>query len=315
MVPKLCDIVAKEVVCIEQEASIDDAVLKMAELNARDIVVIDNANNDYYLLNTNTLINLKIKGFDFTQPLKNAQLQKIKKFPKNLSVISALDALDKDDEYFCIVTEDNKLTGIVSFADIVTNVDPKLMFRKRKVKHILFQHIPKKAQVEQLTADVIKELKNSASDSIIVYKDDKPVGIFTTKDIILLLHKKKDLNVPIGKYMSKPLVMLPKEATIKEALEFIQKRNFKRIVLSDKDGQVAGVVTQKELLRQMQNKWLDFVKKKEKRLSAINKELQKKAERDFLTKIYNRQKFEDFIEYEINKDNRYNSKSFSIFLA
>ena len=61
MVPKLCDIVAKEVVCIDWEASIDDAVLKMAELNARDIVVIDNANNDYYLLNTNTLINLKIK--------------------------------------------------------------------------------------------------------------------------------------------------------------------------------------------------------------------------------------------------------------
>ena len=100
MVPKLSDIVTKEVVYIDWEASIDDAVLKMAELNVRDIVVIDNTNNDYYLPNTNTLINLKVKGFDFAQPLKNAQLQKIKKFPKNLSVISALDALNKDDEYF-----------------------------------------------------------------------------------------------------------------------------------------------------------------------------------------------------------------------
>jgi len=146
MVPKLSDIVTKEVVYIDWEASIDDAVLKMAELNVRDIVVIDNTNNDYYLPNTNTLINLKVKGFDFAQPLKNAQLQKIKKFPKNLSAISALDALNKDDEYFCIIGEDGSLIGIVSFADIVTNVDPELMFRKRKVKHILFSIYQKRLE-------------------------------------------------------------------------------------------------------------------------------------------------------------------------
>jgi diguanylate cyclase (GGDEF)-like protein len=75
-------------------------------------------------------------------------------------------------------------------------------------------------------------------------------------------------------------------------------------------------------LHQYQNRMIDFIKEEGNRISKMNEELlskatqlEEKASFDFLTKLYNRRKFNSFLEYEISKSNRYKEEIFSLLLV
>ena len=86
-------------------------------------------------------------------------------------------------------------------------------------------------------------------------------------------------------------------------------------------GKLKGVITQSELLRLVNNKWMEIIKQKGDELSKINQKLlektvslEEKASTDFLTKLYNRRKFDDIMEYEVNQVKRYKDRDLCVLL-
>ena len=171
--------------------------------------------------------------------------------------------------------------------------------------------------------ELVLQMKDNNSDSIIIIdEDNKPTGIFTTKDFINLIYLNSDLSKPIGSYMTTPVYTLNEDSTVSEAIDFIRDKHFKRIVITNDENEVVGILTQKELLRIIYNKWIDFIKEEGNRISKINEELltkttklEKKASMDFLTKLYNREKFNSFLDYEINKIKRYKEQYLSLLIV
>jgi diguanylate cyclase (GGDEF)-like protein len=121
--------------------------------------------------------------------------------------------------------------------------------------------------------------------------------------------------------MSSPLETVHYNCTIFSSLEFIRKKKFKRLVVSDENGKVAGVTTQTELLRLVNNRWMEIIKQKGNELSEINQKLmektsylEQKASTDYLTQLYNRRKFDAMVDYEIKQVKRYKTRNLSIIL-
>jgi CBS domain-containing protein len=78
----------------------------------------------------------------------------------------------------------------------------------------------------------------------------KPVGIITERDIVRIVGKLDPalLHTPIRDLMSKPLITLSPESTIRDALLTMQQKNIRRIPIVDKET-VVGIITDKDLFQ------------------------------------------------------------------
>nr|MDO8086192.1 CBS domain-containing protein [Candidatus Sigynarchaeum springense] len=91
-------------------------------------------------------------------------------------------------------------------------------------------------------------LKFNSSYIIITDKDNKPVGIVTEKDFMVIIAREKACHgEPIKDVMSKPLVTTTYETSLEECGEILKRNGIKHLPIT-KEGKLHGVITIKELL-------------------------------------------------------------------
>ena len=220
MMPTIEEIAVKTIVSIEIERPLKEAIQKMASSNHRNIVVIENLSNNhkiFYLLTISDLIEYKLCNIDENVLLKELKLEKAKVLNKDLNILNVLNEVDSTDKYMVIV-ESNELIGILSYSDIINNIDPKILMKKQTIATLILQYKATTTYENTSTIQAIRLMKDNNSDSIIILDDSlKAIGIFTTKDFINLIHQNSDLNNPISNYMTSPVNTLSENSTISEA--------------------------------------------------------------------------------------------------
>jgi len=321
MMPTVSDICTKEIVSINIKSTISDAIRLMTEKNVRSVLITEEDCKNYFIFTTNNAIEYKIKNLSLDTKLNELNLPKIQKIDAKVSVLEITNKDDLISEYF-IVLDQGKVVGILSQTDIINNIDPQMLLQKQTISSIMLQYTVQTVYENEATINAIKIMKNEDVDSVIIIDDErKPLGIFTTKDFLNIVSETADFTLPIKKYMSSPLETLPKDVKIYEALKFIRTKHFKRLIVTDENDKIAGVITQQELLRLINNKWMEVIRDRGLELSKINDELMKKtslleatASQDFLTKLYNRRKFDTLLQYEIEQINRYQGREMSMII-
>lgn len=91
-----------------------------------------------------------------------------------------------------------------------------------------------------------KVMKDQGIGSLIVTKDDKPVGIITERDILykVVAEGKDPAKTPLKEVMSSPLISVPIGTTVREALTIMVKNNIRRLLIRDGD-KIVGIISQR----------------------------------------------------------------------
>jgi CBS domain-containing protein len=78
-----------------------------------------------------------------------------------------------------------------------------------------------------------------------------PVGIITGKDIVKHLAERPiSYSAPVNELMSRPVVTIHPNASLQDALQTMQERNIRRLlVMSDDGNNMAGIITDKDIFR------------------------------------------------------------------
>jgi CBS domain-containing protein len=77
-----------------------------------------------------------------------------------------------------------------------------------------------------------------------------PVGIITERDIINNLSlPDANLQIVVNSIMSKPIVTIQETHSLIDALKKMQKNNFRRLPITNKEGMLVGIVTDKDILK------------------------------------------------------------------
>ncbi|WP_373000946.1 diguanylate cyclase [Sulfurimonas sp.] len=317
--PKVSDISTKDVLCIKDSQTIQEAIELMYENNHRDIVIRIENKQEFGLLKVNDVIRLKLQDIDFSQQIKTIKYDIVASVNDNDSVLDCLKEIDSVNNCLCAVDDEYNLTGFVSYYDIVSSIDPQMMLEKRPVSEILLTTHIKQAFVVTPAAEVARMMDSILYDCVIVDEEESPVGIVTTKDVMQMLGNNEDLNKPISEYMSTPLQTVRYDTSIKDALDFIQKKHFKRLIVENYDGKIIGQITQEEIVAKVYSKWAENMRDNDAELREINKLLAARAMKyeelstiDNLTGIFNRSKFEMELRNEIKRIERYTTDTFSL---
>lgn len=319
MIPTVYDICIQDVLTIDVQKTLDDAIKKMSDYNLRTIILKNYEDKSYHILTTTHLLEFKISNIDKSAILEDLKIPKVKELDKNINLLSVLNDIDSSDEYM-VITENEKLIGIVSYTDIVNNIDPQIMMKKQTLSSLTHQYKAVTTDENASTLQVIHLLKESSRDAVIIVDSDlRPIGIFTTKDFIDIVHNDFDLLKPIKNYMTSPVNTLDDRTTIAKAVKYIKDKHYKRIVVVDENRYLSGIITQKELLKTVYNKWIELIKEEGSKMSRTNEKLLKATSKlkkevsfDYLTKLYNRNMFDTLLIEQIENFKNYSNYSFSL---
>ena len=86
--------------------------------------------------------------------------------------------------------------------------------------------------------------------SVVVTQDGKPAGIVTERDILRKVCPQQLCTraVTAGEIMNKPLIHIEADAGLGQASSLMARKDVRRLLVMDK-GKVAGIVTQKDVMR------------------------------------------------------------------
>ena len=84
-------------------------------------------------------------------------------------------------------------------------------------------------------------------------KKEIPIGIVTERDIARTVGfaAKHSIfgDIPLSEMMSKPLITTQPGASLKDAVILMQQKDIRRLPIIDEDGQLVGIITEKDILR------------------------------------------------------------------
>lgn len=317
--PSVGDIATTSVITIDIKDSASNAIDKMLKHEHRHVVVVDGYK--YFIISVVDILHLQEKNIALETSLNELKLKKIPVINKNKNILDSLEFLNGSAEYICVLNNDESLYGLLTHTDITNNIDPDTLMENYRLQDFLkIGRRMKWVSKEEKVSDIVSDMLDSAYDNVIVVDNLKPIGILTTKDIMLLIKNKVDLHVEVQAHMSTPVDTINKTVTIKDALNFIKQKHYKRAVVVDDNGNLSGVISQKELISLTYSNWVVLMKEYQDELSEINallknqnKEYEKIASTDTLTGLYNRYKFSElFMSSFVSMSQRDNDMSLII---
>ena len=98
-------------------------------------------------------------------------------------------------------------------------------------------------------SECVKVMKQAEIGSVVVVQEDKPVGIFTERDLVKkIVEGSEILNLAVSQVMSKPLTVISPNATVWDAITLMGRVNIRRLPVVG-NGKLLGIVTERDVLR------------------------------------------------------------------
>lgn len=111
------------------------------------------------------------------------------------------------------------------------------------------------ATEDQTIQQICKTMLDHDIGSVVIVKrlvdGNKPVGILTERDIVHQIGSSDFFLIqqPIREIMKYPLITISPTTSIKEAVQIMQSKNIRRLLVVDKDDKPKGILTQKDVFK------------------------------------------------------------------
>jgi len=117
----------------------------------------------------------------------------------------------------------------------------------------LVSDIMKKDVISIDEAKTIKDAANMMNEarigSIIITKDDTPIGILTERDFVTKIAAKEiPLSTPLSEVMTKPLLVIEPNQTVWEVAEIMKNMGIHRVAVQE-GNKIIGMVTTTDLVK------------------------------------------------------------------
>ena len=295
--PHMYEIATRDVVTVDSKMCLKDAIEVLKKSHHTSIIVV--SNKDYYLFSTNDIIKIKLNDNNLNTSLEDISLTIIPQIDKDATVIDGMNFVNDGVKMLCVIENDRSLFGIVTNSDIISSIDPETLIDNITIKDYfkksaIIQYIDK----DKTILEALSIIDQGESDCVIVTDNNHPKGILTSKDVISILSNNISLEHKLDLFCSCPLQTISENFTIKEAIDYVNKKHFKRVVTVDSNGKISSIISQQELISYSYNHWANMMKNYHDKLLSLNTELKEKSDKlqlmattDMLTKLYNRYMF------------------------
>jgi len=182
--------------------------------------------------------------------------------------------MDHKIRHLVVTTEDGSLCGLVSESDFVKHIGNEFLVQFKEVNAVMNNQV-KTLSESHLVSEALAFMADKRISCVVVERDSQPVGIFTERDVVSLGERLQSLyKEPLIKVMHSPVQTVVANTSIHEALEIMDNKKFRRLVIADEQNRVAGILTRHDIVKSIQSQHVETLKNEIIRQETIVKQLQ-----------------------------------------
>ncbi|HEY9808419.1 MAG TPA: CBS domain-containing protein [Halomicronema sp.] len=159
-----------------------------------------------------------------------------------------------------ILDDQENLVGVFTSESVRQILKPADLLQMRRVEEIITKNVLT-APTNSSIFEVAQQMATSKKSCVVICPSDnyfhaknhnkplKPIGIITERDIVKFTANNIDLEeTTADKVMSYPLLPIENNANLWQAHQIMQEKRIRRLVVINKSGYLAGIITQSTLL-------------------------------------------------------------------
>jgi PAS domain S-box-containing protein len=276
------EIITAEVVSVSPETPLSQAVSLMEDRRISCLLIVRDK-KPAGIFTERDLVRAVIRG-DYNDDLqiKNIMTEAVVSARSDMIVYEAYNLLRKHKvRHLVVVDEEGSLCGIVTQTDLMNNLGLEYFIEFKSLSEIMTHNVVTLGK-DNSVAEALSAMAEHSISCIVIEEAGKPAGIITERDAIRLARSIKNiLPVKAGEVMSSPVVAIPEDYSIYDSAGLMRRKRIRRLVITDKDGRIAGLITQSDIIKRLEQRYIETLKEilreKEEQLSRIEKSLKEKS--------------------------------------
>jgi CBS domain-containing protein len=268
----LAELMTWNIVTVDQDASLARATEVMAMARISSVLVMELGNPVGIVTERDVLRALEAQvpqeqtvGTVMGRPLVSAR--------KDMSLHDAYHFMAQKGVRHLLVTDAaNGPVGIVSESDFRFHLGLEFYRRMQDVRTVMSARMPVLPPTA-LVRDAVSAMAARDANCAVVAVDCKPVGMVTERDAVRFYRDGAgSLDRSLQEAMSTPVATIPVGTHLHDALELMQAQRIRHLVVVGDRGEVAGILSEHDVVRQLETEYLDFALRDSRRTRKQLKE-------------------------------------------
>ncbi|MGD9022372.1 MAG: CBS domain-containing protein [Deltaproteobacteria bacterium] len=280
---RLSEILTPNVVNVSPTTSVSEVIRTMHSKNISCIVVVE-ANKPIGIFTERNVVQvLAERGPDFDgREIRALMSSPVLTANQNVEVHIAYNLLVTHKiRRLVVVDDEGSVVGVITQSNLIEHLGYEYFIEIKKVSQIMTKilfTISKDMTVPQALRGMARE----SLSCLVIAQDDRPVGILTERDVARLSVDRGDIwKLKVEQVMSSPVQTLSQQTPVHEAAKIMQNKNVRRVVVVDMDGKIVGLITQSDIVKGLEGKYIEtlkeVIKEKDVKIESTSRDLAEKT--------------------------------------
>ena len=199
-----------------------------------------------------------------------------------LDIYSAYNLLTINNiRHLVVVDQENKLCGVATQSNMMDHLGYEYFLEFKKIFQVMTPELHTISR-DLSARHTLLEMAGKSTSCLVVTENERPVGIITERDMTNLLIRGVGLeNLSVDEIMSSPVHSCHLTLPLLDAVRIMKERGIRRLIVLDKDGKIAGLTTQSDIIKglhsQSMQKLKHLVVEKDRQLQKTSRKLAEKT--------------------------------------
>ena len=259
---KLSEVLTPNVISVSADTPVSEAIRTMRNRNISCIVVLEENKPIGIFTERNAVQVVAQQGPKFNDnEIRDFMSSPVLTAHKDVEVHVAYNMfLTHKIRRLVVVDDRGHAVGVFTQSNIIEHLGYEYFVEIKKVSQIMTKVLATTTQ-DTLLFRALKGMAREGLSCLIVAEDDRPVGILTERDMAGMSVDTADVwQLKVKEVMSTPVQTLDRHTAVHDAAKIMQEKNIRRVVVVDEDGKIAGLITQSDIVRGLEGKYVETLK-------------------------------------------------------
>ncbi|MBI5014290.1 MAG: GGDEF domain-containing protein [Deltaproteobacteria bacterium] len=259
----LRDLVHREGLTVEAGSPLKRAIHAM-RANGKGVVVLLRGEEPAGILTERDVVDLLHRGIDLSEPVEPHAKKTLIVTSGDRAIGYALNLmLENNIRRLIVQGASGEFLGVITQEDLAQQLEEDFYRSSVRVKHILDKvGTLISGRRDSGVRAILEQMVRHRISAVPILEDGVAVGIITEKDILRLADAEVPLSAAVEQYMSSPVVTADPEVPIVDVVQRMRSHDIRRVVVVDGRGHAIGVLTNRDLVRNLELDYNDFLERK-----------------------------------------------------
>ncbi|HIJ78158.1 MAG: CBS domain-containing protein [Desulfobulbaceae bacterium] len=282
---QLAEILTPEVITVQPDTLVSEALLLMRNNSISCIIVAHQAKPVGIITERNVVkfVAQSLSG------AADCAIREVMSSPvitagSGMDIFEAYNVLSMNNmRHLAVVDEEKCLIGVVTLSNIVEKLTYESFVDMKRVSQVMTHGVCTVSR-DVGVRQVLVEMADKAISCIVVVDGSQPVGIITERDVSRLLIDYPDADLshlPVVDFMSPSVQAVARDTVLPVAIDIMKRYHLRRLVVIDDEGGIEGVVTQSDIIKGLEGKYIqalnDIIKEKDSVIQTTSRDLAEKT--------------------------------------